>query len=72
MTSTGVPPSPPVLAHDGDCGFCQASVDRIRAVAAPTLEGVPWQLRVVYRPASRNRRPMPASTAACAVPPRSS
>ncbi|QJT01401.1 DUF393 domain-containing protein [Streptomyces asoensis] len=34
---------PPVLAYDGDCGFCQASVDRIRDLAAPALEAVPWQ-----------------------------
>ncbi|MGW2912029.1 thiol-disulfide oxidoreductase DCC family protein [Streptomyces asoensis] len=33
----------PVLAYDGDCGFCQSSVDRIRGLAAPTLEAVPWQ-----------------------------
>ena len=35
--------APPVLAYDGDCGFCQTSVDRVRALAAPTLEAVPWQ-----------------------------
>ncbi|WP_062649520.1 thiol-disulfide oxidoreductase DCC family protein [Streptomyces maremycinicus] len=33
----------PVLAYDGDCGFCQASVDRLRGLAAPALEAVPWQ-----------------------------
>jgi predicted DCC family thiol-disulfide oxidoreductase YuxK len=32
-----------VLAYDGDCGFCQSCVDRIRSLAAPTLEAVPWQ-----------------------------
>ncbi|WP_328482185.1 DUF393 domain-containing protein [Streptomyces sp. NBC_00377] len=36
-------PAPPVLAYDGDCGFCQASVDRIRNLAAPALQAVPWQ-----------------------------
>lgn len=35
--------TPLVLAYDGDCGFCQASVDRIRAVARPTIDAVPWQ-----------------------------
>ncbi|MFJ8104975.1 thiol-disulfide oxidoreductase DCC family protein [Streptomyces sp. NPDC096132] len=35
--------APPVLAYDGDCGFCQTSVDRVRALAAPTWEAVPWQ-----------------------------
>ncbi|MCQ9181683.1 DUF393 domain-containing protein [Streptomyces sp. IBSBF 2953] len=35
--------APPVLAYDGDCGFCQSCVDRIRSLAAPTLEAVPWQ-----------------------------
>lgn len=35
--------APPVLAYDGDCGFCQSSVDRIRSLAAPALEAVPWQ-----------------------------
>ncbi|MEU4872517.1 DCC1-like thiol-disulfide oxidoreductase family protein [Streptomyces sp. NPDC021608] len=34
---------PPVLAYDGDCGFCQSCVDRIRSLAAPALEAVPWQ-----------------------------
>ncbi|KUN87147.1 thiol-disulfide oxidoreductase DCC family protein [Streptomyces griseoruber] len=33
--------APPVLAHDGDCGFCQTSVDRVRALAAPALDAVP-------------------------------
>ncbi|MFC9928664.1 thiol-disulfide oxidoreductase DCC family protein [Streptomyces sp. NPDC127190] len=32
-----------VLAYDGDCGFCQASVDRIRALARPAIDAVPWQ-----------------------------
>lgn len=41
--SPSVRPSAPVLAYDGDCGFCQASVDRVRALAAPALEAVPWQ-----------------------------
>lgn len=43
--ATGPAPgsAPPVLAYDGDCGFCQSSVDRIRSLAAPTLEAVPWQ-----------------------------
>ncbi|MEU8727300.1 DUF393 domain-containing protein [Streptomyces antimycoticus] len=49
MTRHGVKPppstpqSPAVLAYDGDCGFCQTSVDRIRALTAPTMEAVPWQ-----------------------------
>ncbi|WP_405471333.1 thiol-disulfide oxidoreductase DCC family protein [Streptomyces canus] len=43
MTRTGVTSSPPVLAYDGDCGFCPAAVDRIRAAAAPAMEAVPWQ-----------------------------
>ncbi|WP_371669878.1 DUF393 domain-containing protein [Streptomyces sp. NBC_00289] len=41
--SPSVRPSAPVLAYDGDCGFCQTSVDRVRVLAAPTLEAVPWQ-----------------------------
>ncbi|MEV5388589.1 DUF393 domain-containing protein [Streptomyces sp. NPDC052721] len=41
--SSSTQPSSPVLAYDGDCGFCQTSIDRIRALAAPTLEAVPWQ-----------------------------
>ncbi|MFH9084088.1 thiol-disulfide oxidoreductase DCC family protein [Streptomyces sp. NPDC017673] len=43
MTHPDVRPSSPVLVYDGDCGFCQTSVDRIRALAAPALEAVPWQ-----------------------------
>ncbi|MER5433398.1 DCC1-like thiol-disulfide oxidoreductase family protein [Streptomyces sp. NPDC002588] len=35
--------APPVLAYDGDCGFCQSSVDRVRALAAPAIAAVPWQ-----------------------------
>lgn len=131
MTDPGVTSLATVLAYDGDCGFCQTAVDRIRAIAAPTLEAVPWQFlpaestephierldrevlllrgstvvaggadalarfvgsspsrayrmvaavidlpgiriyaRAVYRWVSRNRRRMPGSTAACAVPPR--
>ncbi|MEV7419707.1 DCC1-like thiol-disulfide oxidoreductase family protein [Streptomyces sp. NPDC089919] len=34
---------PPVLAFDGDCGFCQLSIDRITAAARPAIEAVPWQ-----------------------------
>ncbi|MGW3953039.1 thiol-disulfide oxidoreductase DCC family protein [Streptomyces sp. NPDC004752] len=41
--SSSAPPSSPVLAYDGDCGFCQTAIDRIRALAAPALEAVPWQ-----------------------------
>ncbi|MEV5150017.1 DUF393 domain-containing protein [Streptomyces sp. NPDC052727] len=41
--SSSTQPSSPVLAYDGDCGLCQTSIDRIRALAAPTLEAVPWQ-----------------------------
>ncbi|KJK57249.1 thiol-disulfide oxidoreductase, partial [Saccharothrix sp. ST-888] len=33
----------PVLAYDGDCGFCQAAVDRIRRLADPRMTAVPWQ-----------------------------
>ncbi|MDX2592816.1 DCC1-like thiol-disulfide oxidoreductase family protein [Streptomyces sp. WI03-4A] len=133
MTSRDISQTPPVLAYDGDCGFCQAAINRIRMIAAPTLEAVPWQFlpaestaphverldrevlllrdstvvaggadaltrflnsspsrayrtvaaiialpamrtcaRAVYRCVSRNRHRMPGSTAACAVPPRSS
>ncbi|KUO14169.1 thiol-disulfide oxidoreductase DCC family protein [Streptomyces sp. DSM 15324] len=49
MTHPGAPASAPplrpgpVLAYDGDCGFCQTSIDRLRALAAPTVEAVPWQ-----------------------------
>ena len=44
MTHPGAPSAPrPVLAYDGDCGFCRTSVDRVRALAAPGIEAVPWQ-----------------------------
>ncbi|RKE20046.1 thiol-disulfide oxidoreductase DCC family protein [Streptomyces sp. TLI_171] len=32
-----------VLAYDGDCAFCQATIDRIRRRAAPQIDAVPWQ-----------------------------
>ncbi|GAQ54737.1 thiol-disulfide oxidoreductase DCC family protein [Streptomyces acidiscabies] len=35
--------SMPVLVYDGDCGFCQVAVDRMRGVASPVVEAVPWQ-----------------------------
>ncbi|MGW3044332.1 thiol-disulfide oxidoreductase DCC family protein [Kitasatospora sp. NPDC001159] len=34
----------PVLAYDGDCGFCQVAIDRIRRLAGPQIEAVPWQV----------------------------
>jgi predicted DCC family thiol-disulfide oxidoreductase YuxK len=44
VTHPGAPSAPrPVLAYDGDCGFCQTSVDRVRALAGPGIEAVPWQ-----------------------------
>ncbi|WP_331732443.1 DUF393 domain-containing protein (plasmid) [Streptomyces avidinii] len=33
----------PVLAFDGDCGFCQAVINHIAARGRPTLHAVPWQ-----------------------------
>ncbi|MFD8982009.1 DCC1-like thiol-disulfide oxidoreductase family protein, partial [Streptomyces sp. NPDC059564] len=33
----------PVLAFDGDCGFCQAVINQISAQGRPTLRAVPWQ-----------------------------
>ncbi|QZZ32887.1 DUF393 domain-containing protein [Streptomyces sp. ST1015] len=33
----------PVLVYDGDCGFCQVAVDRMRGLASPVIEAVPWQ-----------------------------
>ncbi|MGW6919451.1 thiol-disulfide oxidoreductase DCC family protein [Kitasatospora sp. NPDC054939] len=33
----------PVLAYDGDCGFCQATIDLIRRTAGPRINAVPWQ-----------------------------
>ncbi|GHG50181.1 thiol-disulfide oxidoreductase DCC family protein [Streptomyces griseocarneus] len=35
--------STPVLAFDGDCGFCQTAIDRISASARPAMKAVPWQ-----------------------------
>lgn len=32
-----------VLAFDGDCGFCQATVRQIRRRATPRIEAVAWQ-----------------------------
>jgi predicted DCC family thiol-disulfide oxidoreductase YuxK len=37
------PPDALILAYDGDCGFCQASIDRIRTWAAPSIPAMPWQ-----------------------------
>ncbi|MET3987103.1 DCC1-like thiol-disulfide oxidoreductase family protein [Streptomyces sp. PvR034] len=42
-TPDATPVAPPVLAFDGDCGFCQASVNWIAAAARPAIEAVPWQ-----------------------------
>ncbi|MEC4019285.1 thiol-disulfide oxidoreductase DCC family protein [Streptomyces sp. H27-D2] len=36
-------PALPVLAFDGDCGFCQAAVTAIRTSARPAITAVPWQ-----------------------------
>ncbi|MFD4242273.1 DCC1-like thiol-disulfide oxidoreductase family protein [Streptomyces sp. NPDC058525] len=36
-------PAGAVLAFDGDCGFCQAAVDRITTRARPALRAAPWQ-----------------------------
>ncbi|WP_035840387.1 thiol-disulfide oxidoreductase DCC family protein [Kitasatospora azatica] len=33
----------PVLAYDGDCGFCQAAIDRIGRLAGPRMSALPWQ-----------------------------
>jgi predicted DCC family thiol-disulfide oxidoreductase YuxK len=33
----------PVLAYDGDCGFCGAAVERIRRLAGPRMTAAPWQ-----------------------------
>ncbi|MFF4158377.1 thiol-disulfide oxidoreductase DCC family protein [Streptomyces sp. NPDC001678] len=33
----------PVLAFDGDCGFCQAVINRISTRGRPALNAVPWQ-----------------------------
>ncbi|MEU3774300.1 DCC1-like thiol-disulfide oxidoreductase family protein [Streptomyces sp. NPDC032472] len=33
----------PVLAFDGDCGFCQAVINQISAHGRPTMHAVPWQ-----------------------------
>ncbi|MEU4359647.1 thiol-disulfide oxidoreductase DCC family protein [Streptomyces virginiae] len=41
MSSTAHPQ--PVLAFDGDCGFCQAVINQISARGQPTLRAVPWQ-----------------------------
>ncbi|MFF3762942.1 thiol-disulfide oxidoreductase DCC family protein [Streptomyces sp. NPDC001922] len=33
----------PVLAFDGDCGFCQRTIDTLTARARPRMRAVPWQ-----------------------------
>ncbi|WP_392893143.1 thiol-disulfide oxidoreductase DCC family protein [Streptomyces sp. LN699] len=33
----------PVLAFDGDCGFCQTVINKISARGLPSLNAVPWQ-----------------------------
>ncbi|MFI5867317.1 DCC1-like thiol-disulfide oxidoreductase family protein [Streptomyces sp. NPDC051546] len=123
------PAAPPVLAFDGDCGFCQTAVDRITATVRPQIQAMAWQslphdltaphlarldhevllfqngrvlaggaqalavyvghsprrryrlaatalglpairgsAQLAYRAISRNRRHMPGSSGACAVP----
>ncbi|MCC3768926.1 thiol-disulfide oxidoreductase DCC family protein [Streptomyces sp. UNOC14_S4] len=42
MSSTTNSPQP-VLAFDGDCGFCQAVINRISTRSHPGLIAVPWQ-----------------------------
>ena len=41
--SSADPGAEPVLAYDGDCGFCQRAIDRIRRTARPRITAVPWQ-----------------------------
>ncbi|MGW9081519.1 thiol-disulfide oxidoreductase DCC family protein [Streptomyces kronopolitis] len=33
----------PLLAYDGDCGFCQNVISRISAPSRPAMSAVPWQ-----------------------------
>lgn len=41
---TGSPGTPDgVLLYDGDCGFCQRSVNAVIRVARPSAESLPWQ-----------------------------
>ncbi|MEU1303869.1 thiol-disulfide oxidoreductase DCC family protein [Streptomyces shenzhenensis] len=54
--SSSAPPSSPVLAYDGDCGFCQTSIDRIRDLAAPTLKAMPWQFLPTESTSPHRRR----------------
>lgn len=43
MTDSTDGDKPLTLAYDGDCGFCQASIDRIRTTAKPGIPAIPWQ-----------------------------
>ncbi|MCX4405876.1 MULTISPECIES: thiol-disulfide oxidoreductase DCC family protein [unclassified Streptomyces] len=43
MTDCTADDRPLTLAYDGDCGFCQASIDRIHTTVKPTLPAIPWQ-----------------------------
>ncbi|MEU8589125.1 DCC1-like thiol-disulfide oxidoreductase family protein [Streptomyces sp. NPDC048664] len=36
-------PAAPTLAFDGDCGFCQATITRLRRGARPRMRATPWQ-----------------------------
>ncbi|UKY47833.1 thiol-disulfide oxidoreductase DCC family protein [Streptomyces inhibens] len=41
--SPTVSPTEPVLAFDGDCGFCQAAIKKISSQGRPSVHAMPWQ-----------------------------